>query len=176
MKLPEVNGLILWLLPADKPGRHYSGIIKKLAHRYQSYSFIPHITISRVPDWETGQIKSAVDNIVSAVPVFNLPVNSVQCGDHPFQKITVEVHKTEDLKIISDELDRTFGGPFSKRDYPHLSLLYSTMPCGYFSEELEKLESKIQSPIKIEKLALVELTGTPDTWQVIYSRKLAGDS
>ena len=176
MNLPEISGLIIYLLPAANPGQHYSGIIKKLAHRYQSYPFIPHITISRVPDWEKDQLKKAVDDVAAAVPAFDLPVKAVHCGDHPYQKITIEVQKTEDLKIISDELDDVFGGAFSKREYPHLSLHYSTRPCDDFTEELEKLESELVSPIEIDKLALVELTGTPDRWQVIYSRKLAGDS
>jgi 2'-5' RNA ligase len=176
LKLPEVNGLILWLLPADNAARHYSDIIKKLAYSCQSYPFIPHVTISRVPNWESDQIKRAVDKVSAAVPLFDLPVETIHCGDQPYQKITVEVHKTEDLKKLSDELDCVLGGPFSKREYPHLSLLYSTMPCNDFTEEQEMLKSEILSPIKIEKLALIELTGTPDTWQVMYSKKLTGDS
>jgi 2'-5' RNA ligase len=176
LKLPEISGLILYLLPAANPGQHYSDIIKKLAHRYQSYPFIPHITISRVPDWEKDQIKSAVDDVAAEVPAFDLPVKAVHCGDHPYQKITVEVKKTAELTNISDKLDDVFGGAFSKREYPHLSLHYSTRPCDHFSEELEKLESEIRSPINIDKLALIKLTETPDRWQVIYSRKLAGDS
>jgi 2'-5' RNA ligase len=172
MNLPPVEGTILWVLPDSGSGKHFSSLIGSLANRYNSFPFIPHITIAGVPDWESNEIKKAVNNISGNVEAFRLPVKKIQCGEHPYQKLTIAVEPNSGFKNILREIDHQFNGNFGKREFPHLSLLYSRLNCSGLQKEIENLPHKLPESIGVQTLALVKLDGTPDQWEIIHSRSL----
>lgn len=176
MKLPDVNGYVLWLLPDHKSAEFYRSEIERLSDQYQSFPFLPHITLSRVPDWNLPRLKTAVAQITEVAQQFFVQLTRVNCGDVPYQKITAEVQKTEQLRNLYDVTDNVLGGNFSKREYPHLSLHYSTGSCREFSAEIENLQGKLRSPIKIAQIALISLEGTPNQWKVVYSKYMKTNS
>lgn len=172
MKLPAVDGTVLWLLPDIKSAAHYSSVIKELSRKYQSKVFIPHITLSRVPDWDLPQLKRGADRIAEGVSQFSLQAETVKCGNNPYQKITAGIKKTIHLENLFDATDAIFGGKYSKRKYPHLSLHYNTIPCNQFSEEVKNLNQKLQPILTIQQIALVSLKGAPNEWKVVYGKIL----
>ncbi|GEM_PF-2378493 len=172
MSLPKVGGTVLWLLPGRDGDELFTDIIQKLAVLFDGPIFMPHITIGRIPDWEPGKIIHAVDVISENICRFSMPVKTVHCKNHPYQKISVETEPVPGFEAMLEQINHQFGGEYGKREYPHLSLLYSTLPCSRLQDKVVRIRSKIPAQIHLHELAYISVSGTPDQWHVIHSRSL----
>ncbi len=157
----------MWLIPDSESGSRCSSIIKGLADRYQSVSFPPHITLAGVPDWPEDRLEKEMATIAKSTEQFRLPTKIVRCGTSPYQKITLEIEKTPGLNALHQQVDEAFKGRFSKREYPHLSFLYSRLPCDELEQELNEIERLKPSRIWAEQVALVDCNGTPEDWRMV---------
>ncbi|MCC5904688.1 MAG: hypothetical protein JJU13_00650 [Balneolaceae bacterium] len=172
MSLPKVGGTVLWLLPGRDCDELFTDIIQKLARRYDAPIFMPHITIGRVPDWEPEKIIHAIDVISENTSRFSMPVKTVHCKNHPYQKISVETEPVPGFETLLGQINHQFCGEYGKREYPHLSLLYSKLPCSRLQDKVVRLRSKMPDQIHLYQLAYISVSGTPEQWHVIHSCSL----
>lgn len=52
---------------------------------------------------------------------------------------------------------------------PHLSLLYSPLPCSKLKEDIVQVKAKLPLEVKIQKAVLVRVSGGPGQWEIIDS-------
>ena len=107
--------------------------------------------------------------ISGEVETFELSPRTVQCKSFPYQKITMGIKKSSALNHLHQTIDSRFKGNYSRRDYPHVSFLYSTMPCKKIDEEdLKEVERRCLPKISVNRIALVHCKGTPEEWRTLY--------
>lgn len=167
MKLPALSGYALWLLPAPSSGKIVRQQIAKLSNTYHSLSFEPHVTIGAAPDWDEVKLKKVPARISSAANPFKIKTKRVDCGEEPYQKITIKTDDPGELYQFADAIDMQFSGSFGKRSNFHLSLLYSTLSCDELHEEVNSLQKMIPAEIELNSIALVKLNGLPDSWEIV---------
>lgn len=161
-----LDNYILWLLP-DQAGSDYFGkIITVLSEKYKTKTFIPHITIGRVPDIPLAEVRSRVETIGRKSEPFDAKIKKVWCREKSSEKISAEIYDSSQLKNMLSLIDDGFEGSYGKREYPHLSLLYGDFPCPELQIETENLNHMIVNRFKISSVALVDLHGDPDEWKV----------
>lgn len=162
-----LDNYVLWLLP-DKAGSDYfANIISVLAAKYQSVTFLPHITIGRVPEIGLPEIENYLEKIGQNTPEFDAKVKKVWCREKPREKISVEIEPTTHFRNVLSSIDLVFEGPFAKREYPHLSLLYGDILCSELNIDVENLNHIILNRFKIKSIGLIDLHGEPDEWKVV---------
>lgn len=160
------------MIPDAESEKKCVRIIQYLADKYQSVPFQPHITAAGVPDWSEEKVKQAVERIAGSTSQFKIRAKKVHCKSPPYQKLTLEVEKTAELHELHQRTDRGFKGDYSKKEYPHLSFLYSTIPCAELRYELKKVGNESLREINVKELALVRCKGTPEEWRTLYVWKL----
>lgn len=161
-----LDNYILWLLP-DQAGSDYFGkIITVLSEKYQTTTFIPHITIGRVPDIPLAEVRPRVKTIGQKSEPFDARIKKVWCREKSSEKISAEIYDSPHLQQILSLIDEEFEGSYGKREYPHLSLLYGDFTCPELQFETENLNHMILNRFKISSIALVALDGEPDEWKV----------
>jgi 2'-5' RNA ligase len=170
--LPPVKGMALWLLPDLRTNSFYSGIIGNLADLHQSDPFIPHITISRVPDLPPSELNPILDTMVNRSDSFYMVVKRVVCRKKPYQKICLELIKNNSFDRLTDNIDASLNGPYSQKKDPHLSLLYSRKHCNTLSDTMFKLEQRHFKKIRCTELAIIHFSGQPSDWTIVHRTSL----
>lgn len=146
----------------------FSQIIRQLAEKYHSISFQPHITLAGVPDWPEYEMIQAIQKIAVGTSPFELVAKKVHCKSSPYQKITLEVEKSGDLNALHKKTDTLFSGDFSKKEYPHISLLYSSLRCKDLQQQMADIEIDLPHKICLNRIALVHCKGTAEDWRTLY--------
>ncbi|MDX1641452.1 MAG: 2'-5' RNA ligase family protein [Balneolaceae bacterium] len=160
------------MIPDEKPESKYRRIIQGLAEKYQSEAFRPHITLAGVPDWTEERIIKSIEKIAEDSPPLQLSTGNIYCKQSPYQKITLGVLKSQKLDALHQRIDGAFRGNFSKKLYPHLSLLYSRMSCSDLHQEIQGLEKKVDGQILFNRIAFIQCKGTPEDWRTLYLERL----
>lgn len=147
-------------------------LVNYLAGKYQESSFLPHITLGGVPDWPDKNIKSALERIVGATAPFELHTKSVQCKSSPYQKVTLAIESSSELHRLHQKTDTVLKGDYSKKEYPHISFLYSSLSCEKLQDEVYEIEKIKPQKVAIKEIALFHCKGTPDKWRMLYTCRL----
>jgi 2'-5' RNA ligase len=167
LTFPKVYGYYLWLLPDASSSDIFRNEIKRLSASFNSLPFEPHITISGVPDREPEILLELLNKIVINIGSFTISFNDAVYGEHPYQKITLPVKPTADYFSTCNIIDSVFEGNFSKKTFPHLSLLYGNQSKEIILEELNELKSATFLPAIIKHIALYKMDGLPDKWEQV---------
>lgn len=109
-----------------------------------------------------------MEKLASETSPFEVFAKDVQCKENSYQKITLEIEKTADLTSLHQKLDNVLSGEYAKKEYPHISFLYSTLPCKKVTDAVLQAERKQPRRIIVEKMALVHCKGTPKDWRTLY--------
>lgn len=147
-------------------------MIENLAELHQSDPFTPHITISRVPDLPPSELNSLMDTIANRSDSFHIDVKRVVCREEPYQKICLELIKNGSFEQLTDNIDFTLRGFYSKKKDPHLSLLYSREHCNTLSDTMFKLEQRHFKKIHCTELAIIHFSGQPSDWTIVHRTPL----
>lgn len=172
--LRSIEGLGLWILPDQESEKDLLKIINRCSALLNSETFLPHITISRVPDLPVQELKERILRITESHSRFKMEPDGIECRSEPYQKICLRCVPNHPYKNLTETIDRSFGGSFSKKTDPHISMLYSDSPCSRLTALLEELDRlKItRLPVNCYRLGLVRFSGTPSDWKLLMTADL----
>lgn len=172
--LPSIEGMGLWILPDQVSEKDYLKIISRCSSLHDSETILPHITISRVPDLPVQELKDRILQITEIQSRFKMEPDGVVCRSEPYQKICLRCVPNHPFKLLTEAIDRSFGGFFSKKTDPHISMLYSDSPCNRLTGLLKELNRlKItHKPVNCYRLGLVRFSGTPSDWKLLFTAEL----
>lgn len=172
--LPPIEGLGLWILTDPESENEFQQIINRCSVTYPSETFLPHITISRVPDLSVDDLKDRVQKISKHLSPFLMDHEKIDCRIEPYQKICIQFTPNKSFKKLTEIIDQVFNGSYSKETDPHLSLMYSHVPCTKLNDLVDELKQHdfIKKPVKCQRLGLVHFSGTPSTWKLLYIQDL----
>jgi len=172
LQLPKTSGLAVWLLPGSDQSHLFSRVISDVAEQYNSIPFLPHITLSTVPDLSTRQVIGLTSRLCAELNQVHVDVKKMECRDHPYRKVVLTIDDEVMLNKFSVPVNRVFNGTFCKQSDFHISLLYGNHKCeeielGNIRRELESI-----SKLYIQSMAVVDLNFTPDKWKIIFEQDL----
>ncbi len=172
MQLPKTSGLVVWLLPAPEQSRLFSEFILTLSEQYSTLPFVPHVTLSSVPDISSKEITEMTDQLSKELSQLQVDLGDVECRSHPYRKVILPIDDNVMFSAFYNNVNQAFGGEFCKEHDFHLSLLYGNHKCEEI--DLGKIRRNLPKVKKlyIQKIALVDLNFTPDSWKIIFERSL----
>ncbi|MCC5942825.1 MAG: hypothetical protein JJU37_14880 [Balneolaceae bacterium] len=135
MKLPALDGYVLWLLPDESSETELRQPIERISRSLNSSPFHPHITIGRVPKLEERQLIQFLPEIAHGLKPFSITTRSVECREKLYQKLILSLRDHPQVDAAADSIDQIFEGEFGKRDDHHISMLYAQIPCENLSVE-----------------------------------------
>lgn len=172
-QLPESTGYSIWLLPDEMSSTLIQSAIRSLSEIFSSVSFLPHITLTGIPEGPSFSIlKGFIKDLSESVKTFSVHTNEVICGRAPYQRFKLEVEDNLNLFKLSAECDKKFKGDYSKYGDFHFSLFYGFNRCEEIRDRFEKIDVNLPSKLYVQKIAVVKLDGPPEKWEMIYSRNL----
>lgn len=159
-------GTVLWLLP-DSSESFFRKTIRECAVAFNAPFFVPHVTLGRVPEDKTGSVSQLTLQVAKNSEEFLMKTQDLQCRDDPYQKLVTTLCSEKNYHSFCDVADQYFGAEFSKREDPHISLLYSHLSCDTIINKTEAIKSSIPQMVDITEIAVVELLGRPEEWKIV---------
>ena len=172
MQLPKTSGLVVWLLPAPDQARLLTKFISNLSEKYNTIPFVPHITLSSIPDIPSKKIIEMTDQLSRQLRPLKVDLGDVECRSYPYQKVIQSIEDEVILSAFCNKVNQTFGGEFCKEGDFHLSLLYGNQKCEEIDLGKIRSELPIANKLHVQSIAVIDLNFTPDNWKIIFERSL----
>jgi len=156
----------IWFMPPNS--LKYETIINKLAQKYHSPKFKPHITL--IGDITDRDVFKKTQELIKKLKPLKIKINKVTFMNDYYRCVLALIEQTHEI-MGAAKLARQIFTEYNKREYiPHLSLLY-----GVFSKEIkEKIVKniKIKDEFMADKLFVATAGDIPEEWEVVKEYSL----
>ena len=126
-----------WLLPSEPQGGFLAAIIRRLAKRFDTPIFAPHITVFVAP--KDSHAPGEVLRELGPSDV-TLTVTDIRFSDKFTKTLFIQFEQSEPLQQLSDTIGKASGARRSNKLDPHLSLLYKSLPAATKAELAATIE------------------------------------
>ncbi len=142
----EILKYSICLIP-DKEGlEKLNKIIESLAHRYQSFTFLPHLTVYKGVVAPFLTVKKTFDKVVSQTKPFTIKAKGLNYSERLSKTFFIEFEMNDSLKKIYSLIKADFISYGNYELDPHISLLYkNNLPV----EEKIKITNSVSIPNEI---------------------------
>lgn len=171
-RLPELSGRVLWLIPSGSIISTYQREISRLADRFKTTAFYPHLTLGSLPidslESTISKVRGVFNNNRSD---FTLSHKSVNCSSSPYQNLVHSLLPDLKMQRLQSDLKVVMPNYSSKKEY-HISLMYGRVSCDKLTEESEFLALKLPQTIHFTKIRMIELTERPEFWKTVWETNI----
>lgn len=156
MQIDTPKSYAFWLIPREDQASQLQSLIHELANRYQTPSFIPHVTLC------SGQWSRASTELCSiaqavAVEFKSLALATAGIGhiDRTFQYFYIAIHDQK-FEAIAQSARALLQSARTPKPCPHLSLMYSSDYGQIDRAELAKdIQGLVPDTIAFDRIACV---------------------
>jgi 2'-5' RNA ligase len=166
--------LSLWLVPTAEDEGRYTALIGRLARRYGTPRFHPHLTLLGGVGHGDDALDAA-ERIAAEVPPFHIALTRVVTRPEYFRAVVVEAAPSLDLLYVHHlarhALDRLEDpAPFE----PHLSLLYGHFHADVRRQLVAELPD-VRARLRADRIAVWSTEGDPSRWHEVERFDLTGE-
>ena len=164
-------GYSLWLVPERNSEEFHllRKLIDKLAHRYRTPAFDPHVTLlGKIHDSKRDAVKKTRD-IAAMLSPFEIALGKIGSNGAYFQMLFSEIEQTPALMAANVALQKMFGMN-GKDFFPHLSLAYGNLSDARIAVLQKSAEQ--ENPIagmhfSVHAVELWHTDGAVEDWQKV---------
>jgi methylated-DNA-protein-cysteine methyltransferase-like protein len=177
---PEYPDISIWLVPEREQENRLRKVIDRLAGRYDSNGFIPHLTLYHLGNAMTPKDAiRVVRDAIRGVPPIEVEALKMDASETFTQTLYVVYRKSEALAELYRRLASRMGAGRTYQLRPHLSLIYSHKMSF---EDKRREMTKINCPksLELDRVMVVVKEGTMIAeekdilaWQVVFEAKLS---
>jgi len=137
----KAHAIAYWLLPERAAREVFSREIRKLARRFGSPLFAPHVTIFIASENSCAPLE--VLHELGPLKI-ELPIHSIRFSEEFTKTLFVQFATNTTLQQLGDAVWKASGAGDRYLIDPHLSLLYAKLP----PETKQRLADKIRLPFR----------------------------
>ena len=168
----------IWLVPKIEQRQLLQEVIENLAQKYNSYPFIPHITVYYLgTSMRLKEAISIVNKASTGIKRFTVNAESINYSDIFTKTLFIQYSINEHLQNLYQKLKVRFQKYSDYSLNPHLSLIFKN---GMSTREKEKEIKKIFYPksLEIDSIMVITRNGTTITkekdvldWEIAFEKK-----
>lgn len=128
MGTPQAKGFSLWLMPEGAPRERLAGWIDRLADRYGSERFPPHVTLLAGAAGARRDVLARAAAVAARLAALDVRLGGVDGRDEHFRCLFAHVTSPARLVAAHEAAARAFEREPEPEYLPHLSLVYGSLP------------------------------------------------
>ncbi|GMQ90213.1 MAG: hypothetical protein BMS9Abin10_0567 [Gammaproteobacteria bacterium] len=170
--MTEIERYALWLLPAETVAPRCAKLIGRLAERYGTPRFEPHVTLL---GWVTGpkqELIARTEHLARGLRALKLLGQSIAGEPYYFRCLYIKLEKSRELLGAHEQASEIFMGGYASDYLPHLSLLYGQLPRAEKARLFAELETELPADLDVDRLRLVRITLSVQDWRPVVSHAL----
>lgn len=170
--LPPLEGRVFWLIPAEPAREIYQKEINRLAEKYNSVPFLPHLTVGRFINSSDEEQRSVLRVTGSVKNGYRFPADEINCRTTPYQNLVHSLKTEPVLETFESIFDGMFSGFSLKKEEFHVSLLYGRTECKELQDEKGYLRDKLPDHVSFSEAHIIELDRKVHDWITIQEKQI----
>jgi len=164
---PSQDKFALWLVPGGEAGRSLEALILRLAGRYGTPPFKPHVTLMGGLRGPRDTVLAWASRLASALSPFDLGLDGLAHTGEYYRCLFFRVKESAEVMGANALAREAFGREGDLPFMPHLSLMYGELPPSVREEALrEAARLSGEGPaFRVSSLFLVSTSGEPPEWR-----------
>jgi 2'-5' RNA ligase len=161
----RARGLSLWLMAGGQAGKRLSERIERLAMRFGSASFLPHLTL--IPGLVVEEVQALRDAARAAAEIepFVVTLGAPECGEEYFRCLFLRAQDDRALRTAHATAARAFGREPDPGFLPHVSLVYGTLASEEKRVVVQELGDSLCLSFQALRLQLWRTEGSVAEWR-----------
>lgn len=157
----------LWFMPAGAVNQRLSQLIARLAERYASPTFPPHLTLLGSIEASEEEIISKTQALASQISPFPIRLATIAYTDLYYRALFVNADHSAEIVAAYQQAEKAFPR-HQKTDYmPHVSLLYGYFPVETKQRIIKEIGEPFIAAFEADTLYLYLTEGAVSDWQRI---------
>lgn len=158
------KGHSLWLMPEAGEGELLAGWIRRLAERYRTETFPPHVTLVAGLELPGRELLERAERGAAAVSPFTVHVDGVDGRDAHFRCLFVRAVESAPLRAAHEALARAFGREPEADFFPHLSLVYGALRPDQKQALAHEIGAEVDVRFDVRRLHVWSTDGPVSAW------------
>lgn len=163
--MKKLYGYALWALPDSGSSQRLQEIIDMLAQRYNTPSFVPHITIAHMLEGTEALLLAHCVRLASEMHSFSWTLDKCEIGDDVYRSVYFTGSRFERLYDCHTQALTHLGLTDEKPFFPHCSMLYGSLEQAEKEHIRKELELLLPMSLSVTALALWSVCGEPADWK-----------
>ncbi len=166
------NSYSLWLRPAQEQIDELTKIISKLAHRYRTIPYSPHITLQSSIAADLDTIKNICKKVIENHQAFDIALEEISYTDLYFKNLFINAQKDIPLIKLHEDINRKLKHSIHEDYSPHVSLLYGKLDSKTQQALKKELDGNYLNTFSCQRLDIYNTTSKENKWHLIESYNL----
>jgi len=155
----------IWYLFDPDDENYLTKIINNLAKKYNSPSFVPHITAYGLVDIDLETLDQKIFDSIHKIQPFTIETSAINFSDDFWKTFYVEILLNKNFVKINNDLTINLS-KFSKYHFlPHISLLYKNM--GQSQKQFLKKNIHIKKTFTITGIGIQQFSEKIEDWKLV---------
>ena len=165
----HVEGASLWLMPDGEVGERLAAWIDRLAERFRTARFPPHVTLLSGLSGEEADLVARARLAAAALAPVAVHLDTVEGRDEHFRCLFVRAVEAGPLAAAHAKAAEATGREADPEFLPHLSLVYGTLPEEKKRDLAHEAGSDLDVRFEASTLHLWATTGPVSGWRELGS-------
>jgi 2'-5' RNA ligase len=166
MAVPAIGrGHSLWLMPEGAAFDRLAGWIRRLAERYGTDSFPPHVTLLSALEGPAPDLLATAERAAADLSPFTMQLDGLSGRDEHFRCVFVPAVATGPLRAAHGVVARAFGRAPEPSFLPHLSLVYGTLRPAHKAGLAREIGTGADARFEARRLHLWSTDGAVRDWR-----------
>jgi 2'-5' RNA ligase len=165
--------LSVWLVPDDKK---LTSTVLTLSSKYNSPSFIPHLTLLGEAKTTRKDLKLIVDDVFKDHKTFKVKTIGIFKSEAFFKTVFIEFEINHTLKNLYEKFSERTDKRSIDSFKPHISLMYKMMRTEDKLKVIKNLRAKKEYEIKAVYIVAPKIGDNDfmdvESWRIIYKKTL----
>jgi len=171
---PRVEAASIWLMPDGEPGEHLLAWIERLAERFRTERFRPHVTLLSGLSGEEADLGERTRLAATSLAPVAVHLDTIEGRDEHFRCLFVRAAEPDLLQAAHARTAEAFGRAPEPAFLPHLSLVYGTLAEEKKLDLAHEAGSDLDVRFEARTLHLWSTAGPVTSWRELAAFPLGG--
>jgi 2'-5' RNA ligase len=175
MGVPRAKGISLWLMPEGEEHDRLSALIDRLAARFGTVSFAPHVTLLAGLPGPEREVLERAGVLAAEIGPLSLELSGVGGTEAHFRCLFLRAHPQRVLREAHGRAALRFGREPEPSFDPHLSLLYGRLEARAKAPLVQELAEETAARFDARRLHVWRTRGAVGEWRPLGSFAFGDD-
>jgi 2'-5' RNA ligase len=165
--MPLIEAASLWLMPVGETGERLTAWIDRLARRFGTERFAPHVTLLSGLSGEAAALEEATRRVAATLARLPVHLLGVEGSEEHFRCLYLRAVEAASLTAAHARAATVLGHPADPAFLPHLSLVYGRLPLDVKHDLAAEAGADPHVRFEACSLYLWSTAGSVSTWREV---------
>jgi len=155
----------VWLLFEKNDHDYLANLISILANRYNSPTFLPHITVFGITEIKLEILEDIIRNASESIRSFKVEKLGLNHSTDIWKSFFIDLKLNSKLKQINSRIEKELEHSNYNHFDPHISLIYKKINLSKKKELFSEIH--VKKKFKVNRISIMRFSKDVSKWKII---------